>query len=104
MKKALQKRIELLAEILELVDSEKVWRDIDIVFTRNLPIDLNETVNVINGLKDLVSDETLLTLLPFVKDPEKELQKIEEQRKKESENNPLTKFTNDYLISQNVEG
>ena len=55
------------------MDSEKVWRDIDIVFTRNLPIDLNETVNVINGLKDLVSDETLLTLLPFVKDPEKEL-------------------------------
>ena len=55
-------------------------------------------------LKDLVSDETLLTLLPFVKDPEKELQKIEEQRKKENENNPLTKFTNDYLISQNVEG
>lgn len=37
MTKALQRRIELICSILSLTDGETKWRDIQIVFTRNLP-------------------------------------------------------------------
>lgn len=83
MKKALQRRIELLSDIMSLTHSEAFWRDITIRFTRNIPIDNTETINIVNSLRGFVSDETLLGLLPFVEDVEKELERIS------NENNAL---------------
>lgn len=37
---------------------------------------------VIENLKDDVSAETLIRLLPFVEEPDKEIEKVEEQRSK----------------------
>ena len=80
MRKALQKRIELLCEILNLKGGETMWRDVKIQFTRNLPVNVEETTTIVNSLRGLVSDETLLSLLPFINDPIVEMEKIKEQQ------------------------
>lgn len=91
MTKALQKRIELICEILGMVEGEVMWRDVEISFTRNLPVDLAEMANLVNTLKGTVSDRTLLTLLPFVSDVDKELEMVEETKAKNAE---LYNFSN----------
>lgn len=80
MRKALQKRIELITTILNLKGGDSMWRDIKIQFTRNLPVNVEETTNIVNSLRGLVSDETLLTLLPFITDAKAELEKVKAQK------------------------
>ena len=78
--KALQRRIELITNILNLKASEAVWRDIQINFVRNLPIDMTETINLVNSLKGTVSDATLLSQIPFINDVQAELEAVEAQK------------------------
>ena len=75
MTKALQRRLELICTVLELkaAISETTWRDVQINFTRNLPVDYDSLTNTINQLRGIVSDKTLIALLPFVKDADAEL-------------------------------
>lgn len=80
MRKAITRRIELIATVLKLTDSETVWADIKIQFTRNLPSDITESVNVVTALQGIVSNETLLGLLPFVQDPIAEMEKVKAQK------------------------
>lgn len=80
MKKALQRRVEIICGIASLKLGEEVFRDIDINFTRNIPEDLTSVINVINALKGTVSDSTLLGLLPFVDDVNAEIEAVNEQK------------------------
>lgn len=80
MKKALQRRVEIICGVASLKLGEDVFRDIEIMFKRNIPNDLNTTIQVINGLKGIVSDATLLSLLDFVTDVNAELEAVEEQK------------------------
>ena len=80
MKKALQRRVEIICGIASLKLGEEVFRDIDIDFKRNIPEDLTATINMINALKGSVSDATLLAQLPFINDIEAELEAIQEQK------------------------
>ena len=82
MRKALQKRIELLCAILSLSEGDNVWRDINIVFSRNMPEDETALVTELLQLRGLVSDETLLSRIPWIDDVDEELNKIEEQKSK----------------------
>ena len=66
MKKALQRRVEIICGIASLKLGEEVFRDISIDFKRNIPEDYASIINMINSLKGTVSDSTLLSLLPFV--------------------------------------
>ena len=66
MKKALQRRVEIICGIASLKLGEEVFRDISIDFKRNIPEDYTSIINMINSLKGTVSDSTLLSLLPFV--------------------------------------
>jgi SPP1 family phage portal protein len=52
------------------------YRDIAVKFTRNLPTDLVGLADVIVKLKDIVSHESLLALLPFVENPKLEHNKF----------------------------
>ena len=79
MRKALQRRIELICSILSLTTGEDKWRDVEIVFTRNLPTDITEIVNTVNQLRGIVSKETLLTQIPFVKDVDEELKRVNKE-------------------------
>ena len=91
MTKALQRRIELICYIIHLTGGEEIWRDVNISFTRNLPVNVVEAVQVVNQLRGVVSDETLITLLPFIDDAEEEIEKIKAQKE---ENMKLYSFGN----------
>lgn len=80
MKKALQRRIELICGVAALKLGENIFRDINIDFKRNIPEDVTATINLINSLKGSVSDKTLLSLLPFIDDAEAELEAVAEQK------------------------
>ena len=79
-KKALQKRLEILCSVLNLLGGDANWRDVKLLFTRNIPTILTDTVEVVNALRDVVSRETLISLLPFVDDVEFEMKKIKEEQ------------------------
>ena len=80
MKKALQRRIELICGIAEIMLGEEVFRDIQIEFKRNIPADTNEIINMVNALKGSVSEKTLLSLLPFIDDADAELEAVKAER------------------------
>jgi SPP1 family phage portal protein len=80
MKKALQRRVEIISGIASLKLGEEVFRDIHIEFKRNLPEDNATLINMVNSLKGSVSDSTLLGLLPFVDDVNAELEKLQAQK------------------------
>ena len=78
--KAIQRRIELMCNILNLKATEAVWRDVNINFVRNLPVNITETIQLVNALKGTVSDKTLLAQIPFIDDVEGELEAVAEQK------------------------
>ena len=80
MKKALQRRVEIIAGIASLKLGEEVYRDIEIDFKRNIPQDTTATINMINSLKGTVSDATLIAQLPIVSDVEAELEAVKAQK------------------------
>lgn len=80
MKKALQRRLEVISGIASLKLGEEVFTDIDIEFKRNIPEDITSTINMINSLKGTVSDATLLSQLPFISDVNAELEAVQEQK------------------------
>jgi SPP1 family phage portal protein len=80
MKKALQRRIEIICGIATLKLGEEVFRDIEIDFKRNIPEDLTATINMINSLKGTVSDATLLSQIPFIDDINEELERVQTQK------------------------
>ena len=80
MKKALQRRVEIISGIASLKLGEAVFRDIDIDFKRNIPEDITATLNIFNALKGSVSDATLLAQLPFISDVNAELEAVQEQK------------------------
>ena len=80
MKKALQRRIEIICGIASLKLGEAVFRDIQIDFKRNVPEDVTATINMINSLKGTISDATLLSQLDFIPDVNAELEALNAQK------------------------
>jgi SPP1 family phage portal protein len=80
MKKALQRRIEIICGIASLKIGEEIFREVEIEFKRNIPEDLTALVALVNSLKGTVSDATLLGQLPFISDVNEELDSLAEQK------------------------
>ena len=80
MKKALLRRIELIAGVASIKIGEEVFMDVDIEFKRNIPEDNTSLVNLVNALKGTVSDATLLGQLPFISDVNEELEALQAQK------------------------
>lgn len=80
MKKALQRRVEIICGIASLSLGEAVFRDIEIDFKRNIPADEANTINLVNALKGTVSDATLLSQLDFITDVNAELEAVKAQK------------------------
>lgn len=95
MKKALQRRIEIIAGIASLKLGEEVFRDIQIEFMRNIPEDQSATINLINSLKGTVSDETLLSQLSFIGDPAAEVERVNKQKQENMSLYNFGSFGND---------
>ena len=88
-KRGLQQRLELMSMISSVLREGFDWRAIDIVFTRNLPSNDVDIANMVNTLRDIVSDETLLAQIPFVDDVQAEIERVDEQREKAKEQSPF---------------
>ena len=80
MKKALQRRIELICGVASLMLGEEVYRDINITFSRNIPVDNTDVINLVANLSGVVSDATLLSQIPFVQDVNAELEAVKKQK------------------------
>ena len=59
------------------------YKDISVQFTRNLPTDLAGISDMISKLRDIASDETLLAQLPFVANPQLEIEKRKTEKEQE---------------------
>lgn len=71
-KKALQRRLEIICNMLGIMGSSYDWRAINITFKRNVPQNLVEVADVLNKIGDLLSEETKISLLPIDIDYEAE--------------------------------
>lgn len=76
----LKERIRLYSNILNIkklnVDVDKI----QITFTRSLPANETEIAQLVMNLKDVVSQKTLLSLLPFVEDVKSEIERVNNQK------------------------
>ena len=80
--KGLKKRFKLYNAFLAKKNSmaEVPVSQVDVIFTRNLPANNLETAEMINQLKEIVSDETLLGQLDFVTDAKEEAELAARER------------------------
>lgn len=88
-KRGLQQRFELMSMINSVLREGFDWRGIDINFTRNIPSNNTEIADMVNTLKDIVSEQTLLAQIPFVDDVQTELEKLKQEREENKELNPF---------------
>lgn len=56
------------------------WQKLNFSFKRNLPEDLSNDAGVAQKLQGMVSQETLLSTLPFIDDPKEELKRIKQEQ------------------------
>lgn len=84
-KKGLQQRLEKIVHLLNVkgIDTNYDYRDIEITFNRNIPQGLESIADPISKLRDLISDETLISLIPGITNPLEELKKRDAQRERE---------------------
>jgi SPP1 family phage portal protein len=77
----LRYRLECIANLLSVMGAGTFdVEGIKMQFTHSLPANESEIAQVISSLSGTVSQETLLSLLPFVKDPKKEADKVNEEK------------------------
>ena len=88
-KRGLQQRLELISAIHTVMREGFDWRAVDINFTRNIPSNDTDIANMVNTLRDIVSDETLLAQIPFVEDVQSELDKVKKEREENKDINPF---------------
>ena len=83
----LKKRLRLFANIMAAKGMPKIDPDaVEITFTRSLPVNEPELAQVVSTLNGIVSEETLLGLLPFVKDPAGEQKKLKAEQQENIRN------------------
>ena len=78
--KAIQRRLELICNIINIKGGESTWRDVRINFVRNLPVNTTEVIQLVNSLQGIVSNKTLLSQIPFVDDVDAELEAVAKQK------------------------
>ena len=81
MEKVIRQRLKNLFIFLSKKEGKVYdYRDIAVKFTRNLPTDLTGLADVISKIQTICSQETLLSLLPFVENPKLELNKFKSEQ------------------------
>lgn len=88
-KRGLRQRISIFAKYLGLQQIALDANSIVPQFSRGLPKNLLELSQVINNLEGKVSLRQLISLLPFVEDPDAELEDLEEEKEKNMERVPF---------------
>lgn len=80
MVKSIKKVLKLLAKPIKVITGKEMRLvDMTIKFTRNVPANLLEVSQVVTNLNGLVDKHTLLSLLPFVDDPDVVLELLQKE-------------------------
>nr|DAT83216.1 MAG TPA: PORTAL PROTEIN [Caudoviricetes sp.] len=87
--KGLKKRIRLFANYLGLTQIAIDANSIIPNFSRSLPKNLLEISQIVSNLDGKVSQETLLSQIPFVEDPMSEIEKVNEEKQESIAQNQL---------------
>ena len=75
-KKGLMRRIELICNFLNIATNDlMLYTDIQPIFTRNKPKNEVELANMVKSLYGILSDETLISILPFIENSKEEIEK-----------------------------
>lgn len=81
LEQVIKRRLRNFFEFIRLKTNETYdYRNIKIKFTPNVPQDIAVTANIINQLQNLVSQRTLLSLLPFVENVDLELEQFRKEK------------------------
>ena len=88
-KRGLRQRIAIFAHYMGMQQIALEAHSIVPQFSRGLPKNLLELSQVINNLEGKVSLRQLISLLPFVEDPDAELEDLEEEKEKNMERVPF---------------
>lgn len=78
-KRGLQRRLEIICNVLAITGSPYDYMAIEIHFKRNIPSNLTEVADVINKVGHLLSNETQISLLPIDIDAAAEQERIERE-------------------------
>lgn len=84
-KKGLQRRIELITNILKVMGHSYDYRDIVPKFRRNRPQNDLETAQIVTMLANDLSRETRLQMIPAVENVSEELERLEKEKDQEME-------------------
>lgn len=79
-KNSLNKRAELVFNILAIRGLNFDDTNVKAMFKRNMPVNNEEAVSMVQSLYGIVSKDTLLAQLPFVDNPQEELDKIDTEK------------------------
>ena len=79
-KESLYQRQKAICNILAIKGLKFEYTEVKPIFSRNLPVNMNETIQLVATLKGILSQETLLEQLPFIHDIKQELKRIEEEQ------------------------
>ena len=82
-KKSLQRRIELITNILNLFGGNYDYRDINVVFNRNRPQNKLENAQIAQMISPFISHQTLLSKLDDIENVQEELENIKEENEDE---------------------
>ena len=88
-KRGIRQRISIFAHYLGMQQIALEAHSIVPQFSRGLPKNLLELSQVINNLEGKVSLRQLISLLPFVEDPDAELEELEEEKEKNMDHVPF---------------
>lgn len=88
-KRGLRQRIAIFAHYLGMQQIALEAHSIVPQFSRGLPKNLLELSQIINNLEGKVSLRQLISLLPFVEDPDAELEELEEEKEKNKDRVPF---------------
>lgn len=76
-----KERLRLYKDILNIQNIDIDVDEVEISFTRSLPVNEIEISQLITNLENKVSNQTLISQLPFVEDVKAEIERLEEQKK-----------------------
>lgn len=100
--KSLYHRLKILLHLLQyqIKNNVELLNNIEITFYKNLPTDNSSEYQMVQALKGVVSDRTLLSNISIVDDVDKELEALDEQAQKNADlygfnNNPNLNEEND---------
>ena len=92
----LKYRAECIANVISAKGGAAISvKDIQLQFTHSLPANEPELAQEINSLTGHISQKTLISRLPFVKDPEEEIKAVEQEKQADAERMVKSMLKND---------